>query len=101
MLTVTSCSSLPDRHGLRWRKGRRQGDVVRRDVVRVEFMRLNPCSIGLPPHGKYHIDVNPSQLASRNQSIVGTVVAPLRDIDEVLDFAKRGEQFSISLQLYF
>ncbi|KAL2433538.1 Alcohol dehydrogenase 1 [Exophiala dermatitidis] len=47
--------------------------------------------IGLPPHGKYHIDVDPTPLIFRNQSIKGTLVASLADIDETLDFAKRGK----------
>jgi D-arabinose 1-dehydrogenase-like Zn-dependent alcohol dehydrogenase len=47
-------------------------------------------SIGLPPVGKYGIDLNPSRLVFRNQSIKGTLVASLQDIDETLDFAKRG-----------
>ncbi|KAJ9610497.1 hypothetical protein H2200_005274 [Cladophialophora chaetospira] len=46
--------------------------------------------IGLPPHGKYHVDLNPSQLVFRNQSIKGTLVSSMADIDETLDFAKRG-----------
>ncbi|KIW65464.1 hypothetical protein PV04_07722 [Phialophora macrospora] len=47
--------------------------------------------IGLPPHGKYHIDLDPSKLVFRNQSIKGTLVSSLADIDETLDFAKRGK----------
>ncbi len=47
-------------------------------------------SIGLPPDGKFHIDVNPSILAFKNQSIKGTLVAGLGDVDETLDFARRG-----------
>ncbi|KIW97455.1 uncharacterized protein Z519_01039 [Cladophialophora bantiana CBS 173.52] len=47
--------------------------------------------IGIPPHGKYHIDLDPSKLVFRNQSIKGTLVASLADIDETLDFAKRGK----------
>ncbi|OQV03712.1 Alcohol dehydrogenase GroES-like domain-containing protein [Cladophialophora immunda] len=47
--------------------------------------------IGIPPHGKYHIDLDPSKLVFRNQSIKGTLVSSLADIDETLDFAKRGK----------
>jgi len=47
--------------------------------------------IGLPPVGKYNIDLNPSALVFRNQSIKGTLVSSLADIDETLDFAKRGK----------
>lgn len=46
--------------------------------------------IGLPPAGKFHIDVNPAALAFKNQSIKGTLVSGLADVDETLDFAKRG-----------
>ena len=51
---------------------------------------LKSESIGLPPAGKFHIDVNPSVLASKNQSIKGTLVSGLADVDETLDFARRG-----------
>ena len=47
--------------------------------------------IGLPPAGKYHIDLDPTQLVFRNQSIQGTLVGSLKDIDETLDYAKRGK----------
>ncbi|KAI1629926.1 alcohol dehydrogenase [Exophiala viscosa] len=46
--------------------------------------------IGLPPSGKFHIDVDPGALAFRNQAIKGTLVSSLADVDETLDFAKRG-----------
>jgi len=46
--------------------------------------------IGLPPAGKYNIDLNPSALVFRNQSLKGTLVSSLADIDETLDFARRG-----------
>ncbi|KAF1351416.1 alcohol dehydrogenase [Delphinella strobiligena] len=46
--------------------------------------------IGLPPDGQFHIDVNPSQLAFKNQSIRGTLVSGMADVDETLDFARRG-----------
>lgn len=48
------------------------------------------CSIGLPPKGQFHIDVDPNRLAFGNQSIKGTLVSPLGDIDETLNFARRG-----------
>lgn len=48
-------------------------------------------SIGLPPAGKYHIDLDPTPLIFRNQSIQGTLVASLQDIEETLDFAARGK----------
>ncbi|KAK7883359.1 hypothetical protein LTR67_011328 [Exophiala xenobiotica] len=57
--------------------------------------------IGLPPHGKYHIDVDPGQLISFNQQVIGTLVSNLRDIDETLDFARRGEKRSRSLSSTF
>lgn len=47
--------------------------------------------IGLPQDGSFHIDVNPTVLASRNQSVKGTLVAGMVDVDETLDFAKRGK----------
>jgi propanol-preferring alcohol dehydrogenase len=46
--------------------------------------------IGLPPAGKYNMEVNPSTLAFRNQSIKGTLVAGMADVDETMDFARRG-----------
>ena len=57
--------------------------------------RSKPCSpsysIGLPPSGKYHIDLDPTSLVFRNQSIKGTLVASMADVDETLDFASRGK----------
>lgn len=47
--------------------------------------------IGLPPSGKYHIDLDPTQLVFRNQSLKGTLVSSLADVDETLDFARRGK----------
>jgi len=47
--------------------------------------------IGLPPTGKYHIDLDPTQLVFRNQTLKGTLVSSLADIDETLDFARRGK----------
>ena len=58
-------------------------------------LALMGISIGLPPSGKYHIDLDPTQLVFRNQSIQGTLVSSLKDIDETLDFAQRGK---LSLQ---
>jgi alcohol dehydrogenase, propanol-preferring len=46
--------------------------------------------IGLPPTGKFHVDLDPSTLIFRKQSIKGTLVSSLGDIDETLDFARRG-----------
>ena len=46
--------------------------------------------IGLPPTGKFQINLDPSTLIFRNQSIEGTLVSCLGDVDESLDFAKRG-----------
>ncbi|KAG9231122.1 alcohol dehydrogenase 1 [Amylocarpus encephaloides] len=46
--------------------------------------------IGIPPKGKFHIDVNPATMCFKNQSVKGTLVASLADVDETLDFAKRG-----------
>jgi alcohol dehydrogenase, propanol-preferring len=64
--------------------------VVRLRNVCVSSQRLIISSIGLPPDGKFHIDINPSVLAFKNQSVKGTLVAGLGDIDETLDFARRG-----------
>ncbi|KIW18129.1 hypothetical protein PV08_02417 [Exophiala spinifera] len=47
--------------------------------------------IGLPPDGKYHIDLNPGQIVFRGQSVRGTLVSSLADTDEALDFARRGK----------
>ncbi len=46
--------------------------------------------IGLPPAGKFHIDLDPSALVFRNQSIHGTLVSSAQEIDETLEFARRG-----------
>lgn len=40
--------------------------------------------------GKYHIDLDPTQLSFKNQSIKGTLVSGMADVDETLDFARRG-----------
>lgn len=47
--------------------------------------------IGLPPAGKFHIDLDPTSLVFRNHSIQGTLVGSQQDVDETLDFAARGE----------
>jgi len=47
--------------------------------------------IGLPPAGQFHIDVDPTGLIFRNQSIKGTLVSSLGDLDETLEFAARGK----------
>jgi len=46
--------------------------------------------IGLPTAGKFHIDLDPNVLCFKNQSIKGTIVSGLADVDETLDFARRG-----------
>lgn len=47
--------------------------------------------IGLPPAGSFHIDLDPTTLIFRNQSIKGTLVSSLGDLDETLAFAARGK----------
>jgi D-arabinose 1-dehydrogenase-like Zn-dependent alcohol dehydrogenase len=46
--------------------------------------------IGLPPVGKFHMDVDPGQMCFRKQSVTGTLVSSMADVDKTLDFAKRG-----------
>lgn len=46
--------------------------------------------IGLPPAGTQHIDVDPGQMCFRKQSITGTLVSSMADVDKTLDFARRG-----------
>ncbi|KAH9867808.1 hypothetical protein IAQ61_007112 [Plenodomus lingam] len=46
--------------------------------------------IGLPPAGTQHIDVDPNQLCFKKQSVHGTVVSSMLDVDKTLEFAKRG-----------
>ncbi|KAF7542147.1 hypothetical protein G7054_g41 [Neopestalotiopsis clavispora] len=63
--------------------------------ISVDYLGLR-CSgvvmcIGLPPAGKWHIDVDPTRLIFRNQSIKGTCVSSLADIAETLEFADRGK----------
>lgn len=47
--------------------------------------------IGLPPAGKYNIDLAPASLIFRGQSIKGTLVSSLGDLDKTLEFAQRGK----------
>ncbi|KAH6647379.1 alcohol dehydrogenase 1 [Truncatella angustata] len=47
--------------------------------------------IGIPPTGEFHMNVNPSVLLFRNQSIKGTLVSSLADVAETLEFAVRGK----------
>ncbi|KAF3041026.1 hypothetical protein E8E11_002636 [Didymella keratinophila] len=46
--------------------------------------------VGLPPAGTQHIDVDPNQMCFKKQSIQGTLVSSMADVDKTLDFAKRG-----------
>jgi D-arabinose 1-dehydrogenase-like Zn-dependent alcohol dehydrogenase len=46
--------------------------------------------IGLPPAGQFHIDVDPNHIVFKNQTVTGTLVANMADVDKTLDFAKRG-----------
>jgi D-arabinose 1-dehydrogenase-like Zn-dependent alcohol dehydrogenase len=46
--------------------------------------------IGLPPAGTQHIDVDPSQMCFKKQSVQGTLVSNMADVDKTLDFARRG-----------
>ncbi|KAK5373625.1 hypothetical protein LTS13_005824 [Exophiala xenobiotica] len=41
--------------------------------------------------GRYHIDVDPTELCLKNHSIKGTLSGTLDDIIETLDFAQRGQ----------
>lgn len=47
--------------------------------------------IGLPPDGKYHIDLTPNILSFHNQSVKGTLVSSMGDVDETLQFASWGK----------
>ena len=77
--------------------GLRAGAKVMWCVLRAVSGRgiLTRSSIGLPPAGKFHIDLDPSQLVFRNQSIQGTLVSSAQEIDETLDFAKRGTTWTV------
>ena len=46
------------------------------------------------------MDVNPMGLAVRNQSIKGTVVSSMGDVDETLDFARRGRLVNQKFEIY-
>lgn len=46
--------------------------------------------IGLPPAGTQHIDVDPNQMCFRKQSVQGTLVSSMGDVDKTLQFAQRG-----------
>jgi D-arabinose 1-dehydrogenase-like Zn-dependent alcohol dehydrogenase len=46
--------------------------------------------IGLPPAGTQHIDVDPGQMCFKKQSVKGTLVSSMADVDETLKFAQRG-----------
>lgn len=47
--------------------------------------------IGIPPAGKYNMDIAPASLIFRGQSVQGTLVSSLAEIDETLEFARRGK----------
>ncbi|KAK5464853.1 hypothetical protein LTS15_001416 [Exophiala xenobiotica] len=47
--------------------------------------------IGIPPAGKYHLDLDPTALVFRGQQLRGTLVSSMADVDETLDFARRGK----------
>ncbi|KAH7087716.1 chaperonin 10-like protein [Paraphoma chrysanthemicola] len=48
--------------------------------------------IGIPPVGERHFDipVDPTVMIMKKQSIKGTLVSNMADVDKTLDFAKRG-----------
>lgn len=46
--------------------------------------------IGLPPAGTQHVDVDPNQMCFKKQSVQGTLVSSMGDVDKTLQFAKRG-----------
>ena len=47
--------------------------------------------IALPTAGTNNITVVPAAVVFRNQSVKGTLVSNMKDVDETLDFAKRGK----------
>lgn len=59
-------------------------------------LSVRPCiavdvhSIGLPPKGRFHMDVDPTQLVLLNQSIHGTFVGGKTDIEAALEYARKG-----------
>ncbi|KUI57498.1 Alcohol dehydrogenase 1 [Cytospora mali] len=61
----------------------------------LDYMGTRPGAttvcIGLPPKGDFHIDVDPTRMVFFGQSVQGSFVSTLGDIDETLDFAKRGK----------
>lgn len=71
---VTAVQAYPIAHGY---LGARQGAKL--------------MCIGLPPAGKYEMTVPPSSLIFRGQSIQGTLVSSLGDLDKTLEFAARGK----------
>lgn len=56
---------------------------------------IHDYSIGLPPQGRYHIDVDPTELCLKNHSIKGTLSGTLADITDTLDFAQRGQWYLV------
>lgn len=44
----------------------------------------------MPPKGQYKIDLFPTSIIQRGQSIKGTIVSSLADVDATLEFARRG-----------
>ncbi|KAF2126219.1 alcohol dehydrogenase 1 [Dothidotthia symphoricarpi CBS 119687] len=46
--------------------------------------------IGLPPAGTLTMTVDPSMMCFRKQSVRGTLVSSMADVDKTLEFAKRG-----------
>jgi len=47
--------------------------------------------IALPPAGQHTMTVVPNAIIFRNQSVKGTLVSNMADVDETLQFAKRGK----------
>ncbi|KXJ86107.1 chaperonin 10-like protein [Microdochium bolleyi] len=47
--------------------------------------------IGLPPKDQYKINLSPTAIIVRGQSIKGSLVSSLADVDATLEFAKRGK----------
>ncbi|ROW00988.1 hypothetical protein VSDG_02723 [Cytospora chrysosperma] len=61
----------------------------------LEYLGTRPGSmvvcIGLPPKGECHVDVDPFRMVFYGQSVKGSFISTMADIDETLDFAKRGK----------
>jgi len=92
-LTICSRTVISNGSGVSWWSHWRSSHVV--SIRKMSLMALLTLhSIGLPPTGQFNIDLNPSQLVFKNQSVKGTLVAGLGDIDETLDFARRGNVFN-------